>query len=192
MITLYLFENIIQYKEKEEIKEFVFPKKAMKYGKIRNIPLFEKKLEELVKKEKWVSFFQTKQITIILPLHYEEIDKEILLMLLNELGFKKTKTKKEINLYKRKNNQVILNIHNSYATLFVQKKGKTIKKFYPTNIFFNVEKMLNFILQNYENESLFHIMGSYPNMKTLVKNLANTKCLYFKNSRTYLLEKYIP
>ena len=54
MIAIYLFENIIQYKEKEEIKEFIMPKKAMEYGKIKNIPIFEEYLGKLIKQEKWV------------------------------------------------------------------------------------------------------------------------------------------
>ena len=71
MIAIYLFENIIQYKEKEEIKEFIMPKKAMEYGKIKNIPIFEEYLGKLIKQEKWVTLFQSKPIAILLPLFYE-------------------------------------------------------------------------------------------------------------------------
>ena len=52
MVAIYLFENIIQYKEKEEIKEFIMPKKAMEYGKIKNIPMFEEYVSKLIKQEK--------------------------------------------------------------------------------------------------------------------------------------------
>lgn len=95
MIYIYLYENIIQYMEKEEIKEYIVPKKAMAYGKIINISIFEESLDTLIKKEKWSTLLTTKKITIIEPIHYNKADEEIMTIILNNCGIKHITWQKE-------------------------------------------------------------------------------------------------
>ena len=191
MIAIYLFENIIQYKEKEEIKEFIMPKKAMEYGKIKNIPIFEEYLGKLIKREQWVTLFQSKPIAILLPLFYEEVDREILTVILNNLGIKNIKYKKELSLYDKKNNQLILNVHINYITVYYQHKGIAIKRFYPLNIYVNIEEAIKNIQKNYKNTTIY-FLGSNPKLTILIKKLNSHRCFYYQNHRTILLEKYIP
>ena len=191
MVAIYLFENIIQYKEKEEIKEFIMPKKAMEYGKIKNIPIFEEYLSKLIKQEKWVNLFQSKPIAILLPLFYEETDKEILTVILNNLGIKNIKYKKELSIYDKKNNQLILNVHTNYITVYYQQKCAGIKRFYPLNIYHNIDEAIKHIQKNYKNTTMY-LLGSNSKLANLIKKIDSHRCFYYQNHRTILLEKYIP
>ena len=98
MITLYLYENSIQYKDKKQIKEIEFPKEAMQYGKIKNIPIFELSLHKLIVKERWITLFKSKKVNIIIPAHYTEMDKEVLMTILNNLGITHIQYQKGRNL----------------------------------------------------------------------------------------------
>jgi len=189
MVTIYLFENIIQYKEKEEIKEYSMPTNAMKYGKIINIPIFESAFNKLAKKEKWICWYKSKSMTIILPVHYEETDKEVLTVVLNNIGIKKITYKKEINILNIKNNQKILNIHENYVTTIEQKKGNKKIYFYPTNIFLNTESLISFILKNDKSKYRYYILGSKKNISKVVETINKTNIYYYKKSRTQIIEK---
>ena len=97
MIILYLYENTIQVKEKDIIKEFVLSPEAMMYGKVRNSNLFEQQLHKIVVQEKWITFFKTKKILLIVPANYEAIDKEIFTVILNNLGITKSENEYIVN-----------------------------------------------------------------------------------------------
>lgn len=192
MITIYLYENIIEYKEKESIKEFIFPKEAMEYGKIKNIPIFEETLKRLIQKEKWNKLLFSKTIHIILPLHYNELDKEILTVLLNNNGIKNIRYMREIHLLDLKKNNIIINLHNTYLTLIKKEKQKTIILFYPINIFKNIQNTLDYILKNNKQNTKIFFLGSNKNIPSIVLSQKNNKLFYYKNHRNYLITKYIP
>ena len=80
MITIYLYENTIQYKENEEIKENVFPKEAMAYGKIKDINLFEQALYKFINKKKWIIFLKPKKIHLNKNQIYINIHNSYLLL----------------------------------------------------------------------------------------------------------------
>ena len=87
MIILYFYDNFIQYKEKEEINEIAFPEEALDYGKIKNISLFETHLEKLARQKKWLTLFKAKKLILVVPIHYSECDKEVLTVILQNIGF---------------------------------------------------------------------------------------------------------
>jgi len=192
MITLYFYENIIQYMEKEEIQEYKISPKAMKYGKIRNIPIFEEEFSQLVKQEKWSTLFHTKKIRIILPLHYEEIDKEILTSILNNNNIKQITFQKEINLFQLKKNQIIVNLNETYLTLIKKAKRKTEILFFPTNIFQSTENMLKHIIENNSEKSRFYFLGSNKNISKLITKINNNRLFYFQNASQHIIQKLIP
>ncbi len=192
MIIIYLFDNVIQYKEKEEIKEFTMPKNAMKYGKIKNIPIFEKELDKLIKKEKWGILFRSKTIHIILPVHYDEIDKEILTVLFNNNGIKNIKYTKEINLFDLKKNQIIINIHSAYLTTVEKRKKNIAIYFYPFNIFDSLENTLSFIFNKYSKKIRYILLGSNENIPKIAKKSNNKQLFYYQEYKRYIVKKYIP
>ncbi len=188
MIILYPYENVIQYKINNQIKEFIMPKKAMKYGKITNIPIFEKELGTLIKKEGWVTLLKSKKITLILPLHYTELDKEIFTVLLNNNGIKTVKYKKEISLLELEKNKIFINIHETYATLVKKEKNKIIL-FYPLNIFTSLDDFLSFVTKN--KKQIF-IYGSNENIKENIVKKKHMNIFYYNNLKTFIITKYIP
>ena len=187
MIEVYLYENVMQYKVKEVIKEFVFPKNAMYYGKIRNIPIFEETLYKLVKKEKWNQFLKPKNITVILPSHYQEIDKEMLTVLFQNVGIKSIKFKKEINLLPLKNNQVYLNVNQNYILGIIRKKNRVDKRFFPVNIFNSVENTIKHILKVYGDSVRYYLYGTYSSIEKLPIKYNKKDIFYFRNSNHFLL-----
>ncbi len=192
MITLYLYENKIQYMEKEEIKEYTISKKAMKYGKIKNIPLFEEELIKLIKKEKWSTLIYSKKIKIILPIHYEEIDKQILTSILKNNGIKIISYVKESTLFNLKKNQIIINIHDNYFTILKKKNNKIEKNYVPTMFFKSLKQIIKALLENNSEKYRYYFLGSNKEIITIIKELENRKIFYFNNASTYLLEKEIP
>ncbi len=191
MILIYPYENVIQYKEKGIIKEYTVSKKAMQYGKIKNIPIFEYEIGKLIKKEHWVTLLKSKKITLILPIHYNEIDKEIFTVLLNNNGIKNIKYKKETSLLEKKNNKVIINIHKTYCNI-VETKENASYKFLPLNIFSSQDDFLKFLLIHYSKETQFLLYGSNEEIITIIKKKRVQNIFYYNNPKNYLITKYIP
>jgi len=192
MITIYLYENIIQYKEKEEIKEFIMSPKGMKEGKIKNIPIFEENIGKLIKKEKWSTLFHSKELMVILPIHYEEIDKEILTIVLNNNGIRHIKYKKENNLIEMKKNQIIINLHHTYFTLTKKEKDKIKNYYYPLNIFPSIEEALKYVIKQSSKKCRFHFIGSNERLPKIIEKIVDQNIFYYNNFKTFLITKYIP
>ncbi len=188
MITLYLYENVIQYKEKEKIKEIMFSKKAMAQGKIKNLSLFEKELHHWLQKERYnMRLLKPKSICIILPLHYEEIDQELLTILLNDNGLKKITYQKEQSFFSLKKNEVVINLHETYFTL-LKKEKKIITEYYPISLFKNSKMALRFAMKKENPKTCFLFLGSNKEIPTLNQKKNSQKIFYFNNYKTYLLD----
>ena len=188
MITLYLYENTIQYKENNRIKEIIFPKESMIYGKIKDITLFEQNLYKFINKEKWVTFLKSKKIHIIIPGNYENIDKEVLLTTLNNLGLTHITYYEEKKFFEVQKNQIYLNIHNSYL-LLIKKVNKNIRtRVYTFYIFNGFKKTLDYIIKNYKNTN-FYLFGSNEKIPKYVIKLQNRKIYYFQNYKNYIISK---
>lgn len=188
MITLYLYENTIQYKDKKQIKEIEFPKEAMQYGKIKNIPIFELSLHKLIVKERWVTLFKSKKVNIIIPAHYTEMDKEVLMTILNNLGITHIQYQKETNLYNFKKNQIYLNIHRRYLIMLKKEYKKTNSFIYPFYIFNTLENTLKYIL-NKEKTSKIYLLGSNDNIPNIVNKLKQERIFYYHDYKNHLISK---
>ena len=141
--------NLDEYlRDYPEIKENVFPKEAMAYGKIKDINLFEQVLYKFINKKKWITFLKPKKIHLIIPGNYENVDKEILLTVLNNLGLTHITCYDEKTLYTINKNQIYINVHNSYL-LLTKKVSKNIKTIsYPFYILNGFENTINYILKH--------------------------------------------
>ena len=188
MIILYPYENVIQYKE-QEIKNFVVSKNSMQYGKIKNIPIFEKELKKLIKKEHWVTLLKPKNIVLIIPSHYTEMDKEVFTVILNNLGLKNIKYKKESTLLEKKKNTIYINLHETYATVIKKEKVQTTL-FYPLNIFSSLDSFLDFIIVSQNRRYLFYGTNEDVLNKILERKQANV--FYYQRKEEYLISKYLP
>ncbi len=188
MITIYLYENTIQYKDKKQIEEIEFPKEAMQFGKIKNISIFELSLHKLIVRQKWVTLFKAQKMSIIVPANYTEMDKEVLTTILNNLGITRIQYIKEINLYNFKKNQIYLNIHKHYL-IMLKKEYKKINSFiYPFYIFNTLESTLKYILSK-EKKSKIYLLGSNTTIPNIVNKLKQERIFYYHDYKNHLISK---
>lgn len=186
MITLYFYDNIIQYKEKEEIKEIALPEEILDYGKIKNIYLFETYMEKLAKQKKWLSLFKTKKITIILPVTYSDCDKEVLSVILQNVGFQNISYKREEESLHLRKNQIICNIHKKYLVVY---KKDTDTSFYPYYIFLNMKNTLEYIVKKSSKKYQFILIGNHPKIMDYAEK---NKLCYYQNYQEYIIMNTIP
>ena len=188
MIILYLYENTIQVKEKNTIKEFTITQEAMIYGKVRNSNLFEQQLHQIILKEKWITFFKTKKILLIVPANYEAIDKEIITVILNNLGITNIKYQEETTLYDIKPNQLFLNVNESYllCTRITHKKKKT--QFYPYYVLGNLSTTIEWIIKCNKKKKIY-LFGSYESIPKLAKNYNFQTIFYYNNYKNFIISK---
>lgn len=188
MIILYLYENTIQVKEKDIIKEFALLPEAMMYGKVKNSNLFEQQLHKIVVQEKWITFFKTKKVLLIVPANYEAIDKEIITVILNNLGITNIKYQEETTLYDIKPNQLYLNVNESYllCTRITHKKKKT--QFYPNYVLGNLSTTIEWIIK-YNKKKKIYLFGSYENIPKLAKNYKFQTIFYYNNYKNFIISK---
>ncbi len=191
MITIYPYENVIQYEENEKVQEFRLSKKAMKYGKIINIPRFEKELEELIKRENWKKRMKPKKFLLLLPIHYEEVDKELFTVLLNNAGIKKITYQKEQSRLPLKKNDTYINIHETYITL-IEKKKTISKKMYSIDVFQSIYKTLDFIFTNQQGKTKYLLYGSNQNIPNIVNAYQKENLYFYNNYKTFIITKTKP
>lgn len=187
MITLYFYDNIIQYKKKEEIHEFYLPKNCMKYGKVTNIPIFEQTINLFVTKHKWNSLFKTKKILLILPMNYTESDKEIITVILNNVGLKEIFYKKESNFFVLKKNDIILIIHQEYLLSIEKKKNQVISLCYPYCLFLSMENTLRYFINHHSSRYRYFLLGNNSNIPNLYKLYVDKSIFYYYNYSTYII-----
>ena len=130
MIILYFYDNFIQYKEKEEINEIAFPEEALDYGKIKNISLFETYLEKLARQKKWLTLFKAKKLILVVHIHYSEYDKEVLTVILQNIGFQNISFKKEeqgLKVEEEIECQIDFNVTSYIPDEFIQDQNQKIE-----------------------------------------------------------------
>lgn len=186
MITLYFFDNIIQYKEKEEIIEIVFPEDVLDYGKVKNISLFETNLEKLARQKKWITLLRTKKITIIIPSYYSECDKEVLTVIFQNIGLQNINFKKEEECLNLRKNQIICNIHKKYLMLY---KKDSEPLLYPFYIFLSMKKTMDYILRKTSNKYQYILIGN--NSKIIDYAEENNLC-YYQDLKEYIIKNITP
>lgn len=189
MITLYLYDNIIQYKEKEEIKECPLSEEALEYGRIKNITLFETQLEKLAKQKKWLSLFKSKKIQIILPFYYSDCDKEVLTVILQNIGFQNIKLKKEGQCINLKKYQIICNIHKKYLVLYKFQKEPML---YPFYLFSGMKNTLEFILKKNSRKFQYILIGNNPKIIEYAEQKKDSNICYYQECKEYIIKQRIP
>ncbi len=186
MIYLYPYENIIQYKEKEETSEIELSTNALINGKINNIPIFEAELKHALKKKKWITLFQEKAITLVLPLEYNEKEKEVFLVILENIGLKKIKCiKAKINL---KKNKIVLEVHNNYLYKHYLNKKRIITEKYPYYIFKSAKKTIKYILDNQTKKNRFYFLGSNPKIPDLITYFNQPNLYYYTDYKEHIIK----
>ena len=192
MITLYPYENSIQYKEKEEIKEINFSKKAMQYGKIKNIPIFENELKKEAQKRKWVTLFQTKKVHLILPNDYNEKEKEVFLVILENIGLRHIRCSKMNQYLEFKKNKIFLEVHKTYLIKTYYTKKKIVSEFFPYYLCSDAQSTIQHILNQHSIKHRYYLFGSNQNIPNMVKKLNNPNILYYQNCKNYILSVSSP
>ena len=190
MIILFPFDNTILYKENKSIKEIELSTSAMEEGKIKNIPIFEEELRKESKKRKWITLFQSKMLQLILPMDYNEKEKEVFIVILENIGFHNIKCKKEKIPIKK--NQVFLELHKNYLNKVYLNKNQVIQEKYPYYILGNIEKTISYIISNYPFKKRFYFIGSYPHIPSLVKSLNQRNVFYYLDAKTFILKHTSP
>lgn len=186
MIILYFYDNMIQYKEKEEINEIIFPEDALFYGKVKNISLFETHLEKLAHQKKWLTLWKAKKLTIIIPNYYSECDKEVLTVILQNIGFQNIIFKKEEECLNLRKNQIICNIHKNYLMLY---KRNSEPLLYPFYIFLSMKKTMEYILKKTSNKYQYILIGNNPK---IINYAEENNLYYYQDFKEYIIKNAIP
>lgn len=189
MITLYLYDNIIQSKEKEEIKEHILPEEALDYGKIKNIFLFESHLEKLAKKEKWLTLFKSRKLIIILPSNYTSCDKEILNVILQNIGFQNIKFICEKECLNLKKDQIIAIVHKKYL---VTLKKDSDPMTYPYYIFQNMKNTLDFLIKKNSKKYHYILIGNCCKIIEYAESKKTNNIHYYQEYSEYIINNAIP
>ena len=127
------------------------------------------------------------QLAQALP-NYEAIDKEIITVILNNLGIINIKYQEETTLYDIKPNQLYLNVNESYllCTRITHKKKKT--QFYPYYVLGNLSTTIEWIIKCNKKKKIY-LFGSYENIPKLVKNYNFQTIFYYNNYKNFIISK---
>lgn len=186
MIILYFYDNFIQYKEKEEINEIAFPEEALDYGKIKNISLFETYLEKLARHKKWLTLFKAKKLILVVPIHYSECDKEVLTVILQNIGFQNISFKKEEQGLNLRKNQIICNIHKKYLMVY---KKDTETVLFPFYIFSGMKDTMTYILKKTSKKYQYILIG---NNHKIIEYAEKNNLYYYQDFKEYIIKNIIP
>lgn len=190
MITLFPFDNTIEYQENDKIEELELSTRAMEDGKIKNIPIFESELKKMVKQKKWITLIRNKPLTLLLPMDYNEKEKEVFLVILENIGFHNIKTQKVKMEFKK--NQIFLEIHKNYINKIYKKKTKIIHEKYPCYIFGSIENTISYIIKNHPGKKRFYFIGNYPNVKECVNHINQRNVYYYLDSNSFIIRHASP
>lgn len=180
--TLYLYDNIIAYIEKEELKEQPF--KYLKCGKIIDLENFKIELEKFLVIKHWLSFFKTPKFKIIIPCHYSKVDKYLLTMLFNDLGLYPTYFN-EIDLYTLNKDDLIYNVHNTHIEIISSSGVKTIE----TSIFKDTKNALDYLMKQKKKKINFFLIGNNEIIESYVKEKLSNTIYYYEEPKKYLISR---
>ncbi|MCI8574918.1 MAG: hypothetical protein HFI09_00430 [Bacilli bacterium] len=193
-IIIYLADDNIHCFMKKENRFITYNllPKTIQYGKIIHRPKFQKQLSTFLKKQKIIKRFRRNIIYFITPPTFEEVDKEIIQLIFDELPIDEIKFIKEKNLYQLSKNTLWINIHSNYAYFTYLQKNEKITLTWNKKINFSLEEFIKRLLKNEQSIKKIILIGSNKNIPLMAKeyeNLFEKRILYYENYDKYLLNQ---
>lgn len=180
--TLYLYDNIIAYIEKEELKEQPF--EYLRCGKITDLENFKIELEKFLVDKHWLCFFKTPKLKIIIPCHYSKVDKYLLTVSFNDLGLYPTYFN-EIDLYTLNKDDLIYNVHNTHIEIISSSSIKTIE----TSIFKDTKTALDYLMKQKKKKMNAFLIGNNEIIENYVKEKLSNTIYYYEEPKKYLISR---
>ena len=180
--TLYLYDNIIAYIEKEELKEQPF--KYLRCGKITDLENFKIELEKFLVDKHWLSFFKTPKLKIIIPCHYSKVDKYLLTVSFNDLGLYPTYFN-EIDLYTLNKDDLIYNVHNTHIEIISSSSIKTVE----LSIFTSTKTALDYLMKQKKKKMNAFLIGNNEIIENYVKEKLSNTIYYYEEPKKYLISR---
>ena len=180
--TLYLYDNIIAYIEKEELKEQSF--KYLRCGKITDLENFKIELEKFLVDKHWLSFLKTPKLKIIIPCYYSKVDKYLLTVSFNDLGLYPTYFN-EIDLYTLNKDDLIYNVHNTHIEIISISSIKTIE----TSIFKDTKTALDYLMKQKKKKMNAFLIGNNEIIENYVKEKLSNTIYYYEEPKKYLISR---
>lgn len=195
-IIMYLTNNTIHCYIKKEKKYFIWnlSPKILKYGKIVHRPKFQKELAEFFKKEKILKRFHRNIIYFLTPPIFEEVDKEILKLILEDFPINELKFIKENNLYQIRKNIIWINLNNTYAYIFMKTNHHIITMLWHNNQGIKLEELVKNQLSIYPKIKKIILIGTNKDLPIISETLAkNTqkRVLYYEDYDKYLIKTFL-
>ena len=180
--TLYLYDNIIAYIEKEELKEQPF--EYLRCGKITDLENFKIELEKFLVDKHWLCFFKTPKLKIIIPCYYSKVDKYLLTISFNDLGLYPTYFN-EIDLYTLNKDDLIYNVHNTHIEIISSSSIKTIE----TSIFKDTKTALDYLMKQKKKKMNAFLIGNNEIIESYVKEKISNTIYYYEEPKKYLISR---
>ena len=180
--TLYLYDNIIAYIEKEELKEQLF--KYLRCGKIIDLENFKIELEKFLVDKHWLCFFKTPKLKIIIPCHYSKVDKYLLTVSFNDLGLYPT-CFNEIDLYTLNDDDLIYNVHNTHIEIISISSIKTVE----LSIFKDTKTALDYLMKQKKKKMNAFLIGNNEIIESYVKEKLSNTIYYYEEPKKYLISR---
>lgn len=180
--TLYLYDNIIAYIEKEELKEQSF--KYLRCGKIIDLENFKIELEKFLVDKHWLSFLKTPKLKIIIPCYYSKVDKYLLTVSFNDLGLYPTYFN-EIDLYTLNDDDLIYNVHNTHIEIISSSSIKTVE----LSIFKDTKTALDYLMKQKKKKMNAFLIGNNEIIENYVKEKLSNTIYYYEEPKKYLISR---
>ena len=180
--TLYLYDNIIAYIEKEELKEQPF--KYLRCGKITDLENFKIELEKFLVDKHWLSFLKTPKLKIIIPCYYSKVDRYLLTVSFNDLGLYPTYFN-EIDLYTLNKDDLIYNVHNTHIEIISSSSIKTVE----LSIFKDTKTALDYLMKQKKKKMNAFLIGNNEIIENYVKEKLSNTIYYYEEPKKYLISR---
>lgn len=173
---LYLDDFINLYSKKLMKLIIIKPyKDTLNAGRIINKEKFIKSFEKLKEKFKLNNNLISESITVIITSHIKNIDKQLLIEILEDLNYKDIKFINELEIIKIKKNIMFINYNHSYFYIYgMDKSGKIVFNIYENNVI-NKKVLLDIIKLWNKKEVIF----TGKNYKELLNILKISKFNYY-------------
>lgn len=195
-LIMYLTDKEIICYQKKEAKYFSWKidSKIIKFGKVIHRPKFQNELNKFFKKEKILKKFYRNIIYFLTPPTFEEIDKEIMQITLEDFLVSEVRFFKEVNLYQGKKNTIWVNIFDNYAYItFLNEKNKKTILWQKENEY-SIEENIQRIIEKYPKIKKIICIGSIktiPHISQKIEIMVKKRVLYYEDYDQYLIKMFL-